>query len=98
VHRQHAMLVRTPEGQILLTDISGMGGNGIFVNDERVLHKELRSGDLVEFGAVHLRFLMELSDRESEPENFDSEQNKPVSLNLAELSNSATTKPELAAH
>jgi len=98
VHRQHALLVKMPEGNFLITDISGLDGNGIYVNDERIIQKELCSGDLVEFGAVHLRFIMEISNTTSEPDNLDLDPRKSITLSPAELSISKTTEPELTAH
>jgi hypothetical protein len=56
VHRYHAVLHRTGEGEFVITDLSGVGGNGIYVNGARIEQSPLRSGDLVELGAVRLRF------------------------------------------
>ena len=56
VHRYHALLHRSPEGDFLIRDLSGDAGNGVYVNGSRIEQVALRPGDLVELGAVRLRF------------------------------------------
>ena len=56
VHRYHALLHRSPDGDFLIRDLSGQAGNGVYVNGMRIEQAALRSGDLVELGAVRLRF------------------------------------------
>lgn len=56
VHRYHALLHRSPDGDFLIRDLSGDAGNGVYVNGSRVAQTALRPGDLVELGAVRLRF------------------------------------------
>lgn len=56
VHRYHALLHRSPDGDFLIRDLSGDAGNGVYVNGARIAQTQLRPGDLVELGAVRLRF------------------------------------------
>lgn len=56
VHRYHALLHRSPDGDFLIRDLSGLNGNGVYVNGARIEQAALRPGDLVELGAVRLRF------------------------------------------
>lgn len=56
VHRYHALVHRSPEGVFLIRDLSGEAGNGVYVNGTRIEQTQLRPGDLVELGAVRLRF------------------------------------------
>ena len=56
VHRYHALLHRSPDGDFLIRDLSGHAGNGVYVNGARIEQTALRPGDLVELGAVRLRF------------------------------------------
>ena len=56
VHRYHALLHRSPDGDFLIRDLSGDQGNGVYVNGARIAQTQLRPGDLVELGAVRLRF------------------------------------------
>jgi hypothetical protein len=56
VHRYHAVLHRTPEGPFAIKDLSGRAGNGVYLNGARIDQAQLRSGDLVELGAIRLRF------------------------------------------
>jgi hypothetical protein len=56
VHRYHALLHRSPDGDFLIRDLSGQTGNGVYVNGSRIEQTALQPGDLVELGAVRLRF------------------------------------------
>ena len=56
VHRYHALLHRSADGDFLIRDLSGEAGNGVYVNGARIEQAALRPGDLVELGAVRLRF------------------------------------------
>ena len=56
VHRYHALVHRAPTGDFHIRDLSGSGGNGVYVNGHRVDEAGLRSGDLIELGAIRLRF------------------------------------------
>ena len=56
VHRYHAVVHHTNEGEFIIKDLSGDGGNGVYVNGHRIGERPLASGDLVELGAVKLRF------------------------------------------
>ena len=56
VHRYHALVQRSSDGEFLIRDLSGAAGNGVYVNGSRIELAPLHSGDLVELGAVRLRF------------------------------------------
>ena len=56
VSREHACVVRTEDGMVV-EDLGS--GNGTYVNDLRVLHQQLRSGDVLKIGDCELRFLAE---------------------------------------
>lgn len=56
VHRYHAVIRRTTEGDVVITDLSGEDGNGVLVNGERVLEAKLKKGDRIDVGEVKLRF------------------------------------------
>ncbi len=56
VHRYHAAVHHTHEGEFIIKDLSGDGGNGVYVNGRRIGERPLVAGDLVELGAVKLRF------------------------------------------
>lgn len=58
VHRHHAVLQLTGEQGYTITDLSGTEGNGVLVNSERVTQARLRDGDIIELGAVKLRFAL----------------------------------------
>jgi pSer/pThr/pTyr-binding forkhead associated (FHA) protein len=58
VHRHHAVLELTGEHGYTITDLSGAEGNGVLVNAERVTQARLRHGDIIELGAVKLRFAL----------------------------------------
>lgn len=58
VSRRHARIARSAAGYAIV-DLGS--GNGTFVNDERVEHANLQSGDEVRFGNVGFRFI-ELGD------------------------------------
>jgi diguanylate cyclase (GGDEF)-like protein len=50
VSRQHAKLVRDPEGEVKLVDLKST--NGTFVELERIDHKTLTDGDRIQIGSV----------------------------------------------
>ena len=54
VSRRHALVVQRGDDVVLLDDRSM---NGTFVNGERVREAVLSDGDLVELGAVRLRYI-----------------------------------------
>jgi len=54
VHRQHAVLHRTPHGGFTIQDLGG--SNGVLVNNKRRQQAELTDGDLIELGEVRVRF------------------------------------------
>jgi hypothetical protein len=58
VHRHHAVLQLTGDQGYTITDLSGAEGNGVLVNAERVTQARLRHGDIIELGAVKLRFAL----------------------------------------
>jgi pSer/pThr/pTyr-binding forkhead associated (FHA) protein len=56
VHRYHAVIRRTTEGEVVITDLSGDDGNGVLVNGVRVSEARLTKGDTIKVGEVKLRF------------------------------------------
>jgi pSer/pThr/pTyr-binding forkhead associated (FHA) protein len=53
VSRKHAVIVRRPEGAVILDDRSM---NGVWLNGERVTEAPLADGDAIRLGRVELRF------------------------------------------
>jgi FHA domain len=60
VHRHHAIIHRTAAAEFVITDLSGVGGNGVMINGERVAQAQLLNGDVIDLGASRMTF-------ESEP-------------------------------
>jgi FHA domain len=56
VHRYHAIIQRTPDALFLIKDLGGPGGNGVFVNDERVIEAHLLDADKISLGSATLVF------------------------------------------
>jgi len=56
IHRYHAVIRRTTEGEVVITDLSGDDGNGVLVNGVRVTEARLTKGDTINVGEVKLRF------------------------------------------
>lgn len=56
VHRYHAVVRRTTDGSVLITDLSGDEGNGVLVNGSRVAEGRLTAGDVIGIGEVKLKF------------------------------------------
>jgi hypothetical protein len=56
VHRYHAVIRRTTDGEVVITDLSGEEGNGVLVNGARVAEARLAQGDSIHVGEVNLRF------------------------------------------
>jgi FHA domain len=56
VHRYHALIQRTPDALFLIKDLGGAGGNGVVVNDERVIEAHLLDADRITLGAVTFVF------------------------------------------
>jgi hypothetical protein len=56
VHRYHAVIRRTNDGEVMITDLSGKDGNGVLVNGTRVAEARLRKGDVINLGEVRMRF------------------------------------------
>ncbi len=56
VHRYHAVIRRSTDGDVVITDLSGADGNGVTVNGKRVGERSLRSGDVIGIGEVALKF------------------------------------------
>lgn len=55
VHRYHAVIYHSPEGEVMVADIGGRQGNGIKVNGDTVEQAQLRPGDCLQVGKVKLR-------------------------------------------
>lgn len=56
VHRYHAVIRRSTDGEVIVTDVSGPEGNGVLVNGARVGEARLRPGDVIAIGEVKLNF------------------------------------------
>jgi len=56
VHRYHAVIRRTTDGEVMITDTSGAEGNGVLVNGASVAEARLAKGDTITVGTVKLRF------------------------------------------
>lgn len=56
VHRYHAVVRRSIEGDVLITDLSGSDGNGVLLNGARVAEARLKPGDAVAVGEVKMKF------------------------------------------
>lgn len=56
VHRYHAVIRRTTDGVVMITDVSGKDGNGVLVNGTRVAEARLKKGDVINLGEVKMRF------------------------------------------
>jgi hypothetical protein len=56
VHRYHAVIRRTTDGVVMITDLSGKDGNGVLVNGARVAEACLSKGDIINIGEVKMRF------------------------------------------
>jgi hypothetical protein len=56
VHRYHAVIRRSTDGEVVVTDLSGAEGNGVMINGKRVGERSLKSGDVIGIGEVTLKF------------------------------------------
>jgi hypothetical protein len=56
VHRYHAVIRRSTDGDVVITDVSGADGNGVMVNGKRVGEGRLKSGDVIGIGEVTMKF------------------------------------------
>ena len=56
VHRYHAVIRRTTDGDVVITDLSGADGNGVLINGTRVGEGRLVKGDVISIGEVKLKF------------------------------------------
>lgn len=56
VHRYHAVIRRTTDGEVVVTDLSGAEGNGVLINGARIGEGRLRKGDVIGVGEVKLKF------------------------------------------
>jgi hypothetical protein len=56
VHRYHAVVRRTTDGDVVITDLSGADGNGVLVNGSRIGEARLKQGDVIHIGEVKMRF------------------------------------------
>ena len=54
VSREHACVVRTEDG-FIVEDLGS--GNGTHINDTRIIHHQLRGGDILTIGDIQLRYL-----------------------------------------
>jgi hypothetical protein len=56
VHRYHAVIRRTTDGDVVITDLSGVEGNGVLINGTRVGEGRLKKGDIVGIGEVKMKY------------------------------------------
>ena len=56
VHRYHAVIRRTTDGDVVITDLSGADGNGVLINGKRIGEARLVKGDVIGIGEVKLKF------------------------------------------
>jgi hypothetical protein len=56
VHRYHAVIRRTTDGDVVINDLSGADGAGVLVNGTRIDEARLQEGDAIDVGAIKLRF------------------------------------------
>lgn len=56
VHRYHAVIRRTTDGDVIITDLSGPDGNGVLVNGTRIAESRLKPGDAIAIGEVRMKF------------------------------------------
>jgi len=56
VHRYHAAIRRTTDGDVVINDLSSADGNGVLVNGTRVEEARLKKGDVINVGEVRLKF------------------------------------------
>lgn len=56
VHRCHALVHRSEDGEHWIVDLSGPQGNGITVNGLRIDKARLADGDCIRLGEVEIRF------------------------------------------
>ncbi len=56
VHRYHAVIRRTTDGEVVITDLSSAQGNGVLINGTRVDEARLKKGDVINVGEVRLKF------------------------------------------
>lgn len=61
VHRYHAIIRRTTDGEVMITDMSGDDGNGVLVNGARIGEARLARGDVINIGKIKLRFDAQLA-------------------------------------
>ena len=58
VHRYHAVIERTPDGEFRVAYVGDPEGNGLRVNGQRVLGQILTGGEILDIGAIKLRFTL----------------------------------------
>jgi hypothetical protein len=56
VHRYHAVIRRTTDGDVVITDLSGADGNGVLINGTRIGEGRLKAGEVIGIGEVRLKF------------------------------------------
>ncbi|MDX2287703.1 MAG: FHA domain-containing protein [Hyphomicrobiaceae bacterium] len=58
VHRYHAVISRSPDDGLVVSDLSGRTGNGVYVNGSRVTSQPLVDGDRLVLGRAELLVVM----------------------------------------
>jgi hypothetical protein len=59
VHKNHALIQRTPDAEFVVFDVSGARGNGVFVNGRPTARARLRDGDTITLGSTQVTFRCE---------------------------------------
>ena len=72
VHGYHAVVERTRDGVVVITDISGPEGNGMRINGHTRRSATLSPGDIIELGAAQLEVAVPTwARREETPEQLE---------------------------
>jgi hypothetical protein len=58
IHRYHAVLERTPDAEFYLSYLGDPGSDGLFVNGVPIQRERLRGGEVLQIGAIKLRFAL----------------------------------------
>ncbi|MFN3745113.1 MAG: FHA domain-containing protein [Hyphomicrobiaceae bacterium] len=84
VHRHHALIQRTPDGEFILMDLTAGTGNQPLLNDRPVARAALKDGDRIALGATILTFHL---GAEAPAARVQSEPSRPSSSSAREMTN-----------
>jgi hypothetical protein len=56
VHRYHAVIERTPEGEFHIAYVGAPDGNGLRINGRKVRRQRLTGGEILDIGATKMHF------------------------------------------